>query len=207
MLDFKDKFLCNVYGACGSGKSYLTKYLIAYMYSKKLFNFIYVITGTSFNNFYDFVPKSYVTPYSDLALTKFIKFCAKYKHIPKLLVLDDCAGTVKRNSRPFRYLINNYRHLGLYVIICSQFFSMVPPAARNNSKYDFIFMMHTESAFKASFRSNAVGFFNSNKEWAEYLKSHCKDYVCILVDRSQGEKEKRFIRFKAPSVPKFTIKQ
>ena len=210
-MNFDKPFLCNIYGKCGSGKSHLMHYIIAKLYSEKKFDFIYVITGSNFNNFYQsFLSDDYILPYSDLVLGKFIKFCIKYKNQKKrfLLILDDIAGTVKRNSRVFKYLINNYRQINCQVMIACQYINLIPPDARGNSMYDFVFYQDTEIAVKESYKSNAFGHFKSEKEWGEFLKQNCKEYCCILVNRTSGNKEKRFTLFKAPAkIPNFKIKQ
>lgn len=205
--DFSEPCIIACYGRPGSGKSHLAKYIIGKMYADKKLDFIYCITGTPYNNFYqEFIDESFITTYSDAKLLRLLNFCKKYKENKKVLVLDDVMGSVRFNANVFKYLMNNFRHLGLTLIIISQYINATPPNYRNNVKYEFVFYQDIERAIEASYQSNCYGYFDTPKEWGEYLKKHCKQYICIFIDKTQKEKDKRFRKFKAPAkIPKFLI--
>lgn len=192
-------------GAPGSGKSYLTKHLI-YQYCKnRKFNHGLVITNTSFNDGYSFVPAKYVHSYYDEAvLQKFLDTQIESKE-PAFLVLDDCLGKAQFNSKFFMSFITTYRHYNITVFLTTQYIYAIPPVIRECCTYSYMFQQTTLRSNNALFETFGQCFENM-KEFKAFLASHItEEYGTVVCITQQGDKKKKYMKFKAGKTPEFQL--
>ena len=71
-------YIC--YGRPSSGKSNLIKYIIGHFMKEKLIDFVYVMSGSSFNGYFQsFLGKKHVSPYNEDKINNLLNLCAKKK--------------------------------------------------------------------------------------------------------------------------------
>jgi hypothetical protein len=129
-----------------SGKSIILKWLVTLRRDK--FSKMFVICPTeSINQFYqknNFIPKNCIyEEYKESFINKLIENMTKInsnkpdsekKHV--LLILDDLVADVKFHQSPsLKKLFVRGRHIGISVIITSQYLNSIPPVARSNSDF------------------------------------------------------------------------
>ena len=191
------------YGRPGSGKSILIKYIIQHYQQLKLVDFVFVMSGSNFNGFYQgFLPERQVKSYSDNTLTRLLALLERKKsnneNFRTLLVLDDCLGSTAFKSPIMMKCINNFRHYSLSLVLASQYPFAIPPNLRENAFRAFVFAQTTKRALTALYESYAASDFEHVNEFVDFMKKHTGDYHCLVIDNKQNDFDKKWARFKAP---------
>ena len=127
-------------GKTNSGKSVLLKHML--QKEKNKFNKIFVISPTEqVLKFYsDIVPENQIIhEYSDEWVTDLLKRLTTYKKnndkkFSTLLILDD-VGADAHNSKALNKVFTMGRHLGISIIITSQFINQLPLTSRTNASF------------------------------------------------------------------------
>lgn len=195
-----------LYGKPASGKSNLIKYIAYHYKKKKLVDFIYVMSGSSFNGYYqNFLDEKLVVPYTDDKLEQLLGVCANKKEkgdkFRTLLILDDCLGSTSWKKPVILKLINNHRHYNISLIIATQYPNQVSPNIRSNCNLAFIFLARTKRELQALYESYGMGFFNTLPEFSKFIKN-LEKYQCLVVNNREQEFSKVFSLFTAPNMDK-----
>ena len=205
-LQLKHPAIYCLYGKPASGKSNLIRYIIAHYQKKRLCDFVFVMSGSAFNQYYQsFLPDNQVKNYSDDVLERLLNLCAKKKENGQrfrvLLVLDDCIGSARWKSPIVMRMISNHRHYNITITIASQYPKAVPPNIRSNANLGFVFYARTKPELEALFESYGVGFMDNSKQFADLLKT-LKDYECLVINSRERNFNKSFRKFKCPLMSK-----
>ena len=127
-------------GKTNSGKSVLLKHML--QKEKRKFNKIFVISPTEqvLKYYSDIVPENQIIhSYSDEWVSDLLKKLTDYKKNNNkaynvLLILDD-VGADAHNSKALNKVFTMGRHLGISIIITSQFINQLPLTSRCNASY------------------------------------------------------------------------
>ena len=193
-LTLKDKVVLLV-AKRNSGKSYLLRYLVRLQ--AKDFDKIYVICPTEIiNKFYskdNFIPQnqifdSYDESWVDALIKKMTnlntdKVDAEKKRV--LLILDDVvADTRFAYSESFKKLIVRGRHMGISLILTTQYINLLPPVSRVNTDFLIIGQLNNQSLqICADQFSNGI----SRKEFIELHKDNTKDFNFLIISQSSSK--------------------
>jgi hypothetical protein len=206
-MNLKPPFVASIFGSPSSGKSHLIKYFTASLYKRKLIDYVVVMTGTPFTDFYtDFVDSQYVLTYSDANLGKILAKAQQLVPQKKtwLLILDDLLGSANWNKPIMSKLFSCHRHFGISILLTSQYVAKIPPLIRECSWYAFIFAATTHRSLSALYESFGSGFETLHK-FKDFLDTLPK-YAFVCVDVKEGEASKRYRKLKAPAaIPDFYI--
>jgi hypothetical protein len=178
----------------GSGKSNIMKYLI--QAEERHFKQIFLVCPTEGVNkfFSDFIPEdnifeSYNEKWVEALIDRMTKLnTGKYgdKLTNVLLVLDDCISDVNFHQSPtIKKLFSRGRHIGIGVIVSTQYLFSVPPIIRNNSDFILCGQMNKQS----------VGllcdeYLSGNIERADFVKLYndsTKKYGFLLINNNSVE--------------------
>ena len=192
-----------LYGKAGSSKSSLAKYLIYHFQTKQLCDLVFVLSGTSFNEYYQqFLPKNQVKPYDEIIINNLLNLCKKKKEagidFRVLLILDDILGSIKSKSDTILKLINNHRHFNISVIISSQYPNAISPNIREGCSLAFIFHATTKRAIQALYESYGASDFDKINDFIKFLNDNTREYNCIVVDNKKVKFEEKWAVFKSP---------
>ncbi len=194
---FKTPFTVTLTGHCGSGKSYLIKYIVKSFQQKSFFDFVCVFSRTgAFNGDYSFL--------SDLGIKNVILSPSELKKtIPKLMniqkenkqkgiernvliIFDDIFGCVKDSSL-FQDLISTHRHYNFSIMFSVQYISGSTTYLREITQYACIFEQRSESALKLCY-SSYFPEIETFKKFKEYIKDKLPQYHFFFVDRGDNKK-------------------
>lgn len=201
----------------GSGKSICIKHLI-YHFGNKLKYPVGIICSKSEKvaPFYqNFFPDLFI--YDDCQ-TAFNKVLTRQKNIAiknkkrktdgkklidsrLLLVLDDVISNAKEwsNSPAMKEIMFNGRHYDITMILAVQDTVAVPPSARNNFDYIFLFNNDIENEIEKIYKMYA-GIFSKKGDFKEVLKTVTEDYGILVIirrDSISNQLEDKIARFKA----------
>jgi len=192
-------------GSPGSGKTYLTKYLVYESLCKHKFNHVIIISSTGdVGSNYSYADPDYVhMEYSEELLGKIIKK-QKETNLPALLILDDEVGKTDFRSNMFKHLMTIHRHLNLSIIICTQYLNTeLPPILRNCITHAVWFKQEQLRSLKGLFESFGMRYSNL-REFTDAIME-LEKYEFILFDKSIDGME-AYQKLKAPSrIPNFQI--
>jgi hypothetical protein len=199
-----------VAGKPGSGKSHLIKYW--FYTNRNNFDYGIVLTKTSFDNGYNFIPKEFVHPdYDENKISSLMKLQANlikegiYKKA--FLVLDDCL-TKDFNYQVFQDLVTQSRHYNITLVISTQYIYKVNPTIRECANYAIIFRQSTKRSLEALYESFGQHFNNLNK-FQQYIIDNTNDHQFVFVDINSTSNNINDIYkvMKVPDkIPKFTVK-
>lgn len=178
-----------------SGKSYLLKWLVTQY--KEDFNKIFVICPTeNVNKFYqknEFIKgnciyDSYDESFVNSLITKMTKCnegkdkkSADFKQV--LLILDDLvADTNFHNSPSLKKLYARGRHVGIAVIITSQYLYAIPPIARANSDYVVVGQLNKQGLDILCEEFITAGL--TKEEFINIYKNSSRDYSFMVVNNN-----------------------
>lgn len=181
----------------GSGKSILTKHLLSY-YSKS-FHKVYIASGTEeVTNFYlktGIVPDTSIfNDYSEAwgqslidGLKRENSGTENQKKV--LLVLDDLVTTNNLcSSKTLNFIVTCGRHLGLSLIISSQYIHLVSTIIRENS--DFIVCgQQSQESIKLLSAKYRLGNITS-KEFLNLYDNSTEDYNFLIINCNSVKNKK-----------------
>ena len=173
---------------CGktcSGKSVLLKHML--QKEKHKFHKIFVISPTEqVLKFYsDIVPPNQIIhEYSDEWITDLLKKLTAHKKnddkkFNVLLILDD-VGADAHNSKALNKVFTMGRHLGISIIITSQFINQLPLTSRTNASFVCCSQMN-----KASIDILVDEYLMGPIEKKEFIKMYhdsCKDFTFFVIN-------------------------
>lgn len=213
-MSFKLKLPCNILlcGKTNSGKTHLLKCLIGL--HADFFNYGVIISSTSFNGEYDFVPDEFVFEDFDPVIVENImakqrEFVMEVKEgkrrkVPEcFIVIDDQLGILELHQKKnmFDVLFSKSRHLHITIFLSIQSCSYLSTTIRANSTYVFITKLKSSSV--RMMYDVSIGF-DTEQEFKNYLKRNCKEYRVIMFDDTDDENFTKIIRAPA-EIPEFQL--
>lgn len=172
-----------------SGKSYMLKHIL--QYEANHFAKIFCICPTELvNHFYsDIIPsnciyETYDEEWAEKLITKLtIANCNKKPEEQKkvLLILDDLIADINiHQSKTLRIIYSRGRHIGLSVILTTQYLNSLSPLIRNNSDYVFVGQQNRASVelLQQQFQSGDI----NKKEFMEMYYRNTTDYNFLLIN-------------------------
>lgn len=205
-MNFTIPFACTITASPGSGKTYLIKYLIHKLLLNQQINYVYVVTGTSFNNAYNFLPANNVIQVNDekefiktlgSLMNKQIQTITQGRRLNQcLIVFDDVIGHVNWNKSIYSTLMCNHRHYKVSLIWAPQYVKKIPPLFRGCTMYVFIFKLRSEIEIKAVCEAFLTEL-SSTKQMKEYFENkfgNVVNYYCLFIDNINNKR----MMFKAP---------
>lgn len=173
----------------GSGKSTLMSDIL-YTHRHIPAGIVCSATEDSTNFYGRFVPQSFIyNRYDDQVVQKLLE---RQKRLTKeraknsgvFCLLDDIAydKSIFRKET-IRAVFLNGRHLGILLILSTQFSLDLPPALRSNSDYIFVFQDNNVGNQKRIY-DNFCGVFPSFSDFQRVFNSLTKDYCCMVIDMS-----------------------
>lgn len=208
-------------GSPGKGKSYFIKHFIYHHCVEKEqsdFNHILCFTPTAHNGAYSFLPNEFVHErFDEQTLEDFLNIQARDKQ-PGLLILDDCIGSVRFNSKLFDKMFTTYRHLNLSILLSSQYPYKITPTLRECCSFGVIFQQDTHRSVSALYESMGQRF-ESCAMFKNYLEQNTtnKPHHYVLYNKNnewsvdegkqEEEKEERYYTVhKCSTFPDFLLK-
>jgi hypothetical protein len=178
-----------------SGKSFLLKYLVEQQKSK--FSKIFVICPTeTINKFYQkdsFVDKKCIySDYDESFVSSLIDKMTKantdkkqsspdFKNV--LLILDDVVADTNFHQSPsLKKLFVRGRHIGIAVIITSQYLHCIPPVSRSNS--DFVCVGQVNKQGLDILCDEYIKAGLSKEEFVDIYKNNTRDYGFLLINNN-----------------------
>jgi len=200
-------------GMTKSGKTHLLKCLMGL--HADFFNYGVVISSTSFNGEYDYIPDDYVFEDFDASVIDNIiakqreyvieQKAGKIRKVPEcFIIIDDQLGILelhqKRNM--FDVLFAKSRHLHITIFLSIQSCSYLSTTIRSNSSYIFITKLKSSSV---KMMYDVSRDFDTEDDFRKYLKKNCKNYrVVMFDDNNMNDDYIRIIR--APeTIPEFYL--
>jgi tRNA uridine 5-carbamoylmethylation protein Kti12 len=199
-----------VAGKPGSGKSHFIKYW--FYINRKNFDFGIVLTKTSFDDGYKFIPKDFIHPdYDEDKISALMKLQASLikKGIYKkaFIILDDCL-TKDFNNQVFQDLVTQSRHFNITLVISTQYIYKVNPTIRECANYAIIFRQSTKRSLEALYESFGQ-HFNKLDKFQQFVIDNTNDHQFVFVDinSSSDNINEIYKVMKVPDkIPKFTVK-
>ena len=105
-----------IFGAPGSGKSHLIKYLVYERFKRKTFKRIYVFAATAFTHEYDWVEEDYIISSNFDKAVDYILDLQK-DNVPCLVIFDDITGSINWNHMRYNKLFTEYRKRNMSIIL------------------------------------------------------------------------------------------
>jgi len=212
-FDVQDKFI-TIVAMRGSGKSELVKYILQnYLHD---FDQYFIFSGTMFSGFYEKmnIPKKHLfsecnEEWMKNLMSKMERVNqGKNKHSPDfkrcLLVMDDMLTNSRgSHDKKFAYLdmiAQKGRHLGLTLILISQYYTKISPTQRSNSDYLFIGRQNRASYELIESQLNNTSL--DKKEFMDMLRKNTSDFNFLIMNQSTNTSDinSSFGRFKVPNV-------
>lgn len=172
-----------------SGKSYMLKHIL--QYEADNFAKIFCICPTELvNHFYsDIIPsnciyETYDEEWADKLITKLtIANCNKKPEEQKkvLLILDDLIADINiHQSKTLRIMYSRGRHIGLSVILTTQYLNSLSPLIRNNSDYVFVGQQNRASVelLQQQFQSGDI----NKKEFMDMYYRCTTDFNFLIIN-------------------------
>ena len=174
-------FIALFCASCGSGKSYLIKYLLYELLKKGYFNDGIIICPLE-DEYEPWVNEKYLYKlYSDNILINIMNEKDEIKKKKRrFIIFDDCLGSVNWNKSVILKFLTTYRHHNCSVFISTQYINRIPTHVREIASKIFIFNQNIFRSIKAVQES----FFPDKKveEVQKILSEHCKGYRFIYYD-------------------------
>ncbi len=203
-----------------SGKTYLLRYLIDKLsIDKGMFNYGLVLTGSHYNHEYEFLPKEAVHQYSEEILNEYIENLKKTKEDSKgdkmpnsFIVLDDCLGLISKSSA-WTNLISTYRHLGITLMITTQYLKASEASStlvREQCDIAFMFGSSNINTMKALYDYFGSNIFNNFDDFQQrYRLCTNEKYKCMMYvnDSELMAPDKNLSKISAPPPEQSHLRQ
>lgn len=190
-------------GRPNSGKSYCIKSII-YNF-RDHFKFGMCITGTKFNNDYDYIPDKYIIDnYNEEYLKSYVDNLKKIREgkkelQPNFLIIDDMLGKIDLYSNFWINLISIHRHLNMYIFFACQYLKAKGSATilRETCNYAFMYRSVYQNTVKSLYEAFG-GLFDTYEEFKKVLNETTKEkYNCLLFINGKDDIENSYFKFKA----------
>lgn len=201
-------------GKPASGKSVLIRYLM-YIYTKlNYFKYGIVYTPTKLSRDHDYIDEKYIIEdyseehlknYTDRIKTQIKKTGKKHD---SFIIFDDNFGNLNFYSPFFSNLLAIHRHLGITIIISSQYLNGFGSSTqlRECCQFAFIFRTAYKRSIKALFEL-CGHFFDHIDDFKHTLQDMTnEEHTCMLYINSQSTEEESYFPLKASIAPKFLMK-
>jgi hypothetical protein len=175
----------------GSGKSNIIKWLV--QAERRVFKKIFLISPTEqVNRFFgDFIPadcifETYSETWAEQLIAQMTKVNtgktgAALENI--LLIMDDCISDTNMHQSPtIKKLFTRGRHIGIAVVVTTQYLFSVPPVIRSNSDWVLCGQMNRQSVTILTDE-----YMSGGMERADFVKMYTqatKDYSFLLINNT-----------------------
>lgn len=178
----KKPFLLTIFGKPGEGKSALAQYVVYEKFQQKAIDYCMIISNSSFNDDWKFVPKKAIKKMWTPELAKQIAdFQSKKGRGHLLVVLEDPVGSFPWDDKQVLQMIIMHRHLNISWIINVQYVNKLPPIYRECATYAAIFRQQTDRAREALYLSYG-GDFKDKKEFYDLLQKSTGNYYFLFYE-------------------------
>jgi hypothetical protein len=178
----KKPFLMTIFGKPGEGKSALAQYVVYEKFQQKAIDYVMVISNSSFNDDWKFLPKKAIKKMWTPELAKQIAdFQSKKGRGHLLVVLEDPVGSFPWEEKQVLQMIIMHRHLNISWIINVQYVYKLPPIYRECATYVAIFKQQTDRAKEALYLSYG-GDFPDKKEFYDLLSKSTGNYYFLFFE-------------------------
>lgn len=178
----KKPFLMTIFGKPGEGKSALAQYVVYEKFQQKAIDYVMVISNSSFNDDWKFLPKKAIKKLWTPELAKqIVDFQSKKGRGHLLVVLEDPVGSFPWEEKQVIQMIIMHRHLNISWIINVQYVNKLPPIYRECATYVAIFRQQMDRAKEALFLSYG-GDFTSKKEFYDLLQKSTGSYYFLFYE-------------------------
>jgi hypothetical protein len=172
-----------------SGKSQLLRYLVKCQISS--FDKIYVISPTEcVNAFYSGITSKecifdeYNDDWMMKLISKMTEITSKKEKKKVLIILDDCVADtdLHHNAKALKILYARSRHIGIAIILTTQYINSVSPFMRLNSDYIFLGQQN-----RKSIDIICDEYISGNIDRSEFIKifsQSTKDYSFLVVNNN-----------------------
>lgn len=202
-------------GSSGSGKSYLLKYLMLYLYDlsmdgkdrKPMFDYGILYCPTAgLSRDYDYIPaKAKVRSFSIQKLSNYHEHLKKkcederaknpdYKPPPNFIIFDDLLGALGKDTNVFKNFVVTARHTNTSLFFTAQLLSQGSSTVlREQITHFFSFYTNQMSNVKNIYE-NFGGYFSSLQKFRAHFKNVCVGpelkYACMVyINNNQLEVE------------------
>jgi hypothetical protein len=210
-MEFETPFIMTCYGKPKAGKSHFMKYLTGRLLSEGKIDYVYVFSGTAFNDFFqEFVDPKYINQGWDTQKMKKIEKLAietKKRGKQWLIIIDDCLGekAFKSCASYFESLLANHRHYGFNFIMATQHPNRLTTVAPAVTTHAILFPMKGAAETKPLWEKygQSYGDYKSFYELLNKLPKH----VCLCVRPAEETVEESYRKLRAPKdIPAFYAK-
>ena len=187
-----DPLLHLIVGYSGSGKTYLTKWLLYKLNEMKRFDIIFIVCPSDFTNSYSYIPAQFRREsYSDEWLLELMEVQKKQAKRPRIaVVFDDCAGHIK-NSKEWTTFISTYRHYNITPFIITQRLTSVPPITRTQARFVYLFRNSNTSDIKTLHNEFCSEGFANHYVLKKTLEG-LEKYKFLRVDTTLSQADGRY---------------
>jgi hypothetical protein len=178
----KKPFLMTIFGKPGEGKSALAQYVVYEKFQQKAIDYVMVISNSSYNDDWRFLPKKAIKKLwtAELA-TQITNFQKKKGRGHLLVVLEDPVGSFPWEDKQVLQMIIMHRHLNMSWIINVQYVYKLPPIYRECATYVAIFKQQTDRSKEALYLSYGGDFGNKN-EFYKLLQDSTGNYYFLFFE-------------------------
>ena len=214
MNHLKPPFLVINFGAPGSGKTHLTKYIAYCLVKKQLVKCIHVFCGTaSFEDEYNWLEKDaiHTNPKNWEEETKKIletqKRNERFKRENILIIYDDWTGKIHWDKGLYSQMITDFRHLNISLVVNTHYANKVPTLMREAAFNAGIFEQISKRSLDSLYEVFGQAAFENYKAFRDYIVQHTdrNKKIFIWYTRSPLEGQSRFQPVKCPAVPEFRV--
>jgi hypothetical protein len=181
-----------IIGPTLSGKTHLTDYFIKKHYLN-MYDKIILISGSLNSNqeYYKDIPlKNRCNTLNNKVLKYVLNFnFSKSDNFKLLIILDDLNTLLKDKNcvANIEYLYTEGRHKGIYITALVQYYKMLSPCIRINSRYQIItFANNSTLEMMYDYVSNS---FENLKELKKFVKEKNINNTCICFDTHSKSRE------------------
>jgi hypothetical protein len=193
-------------GKSRSGKSHFLKSYILNKAMKGYFKFGLCMSGTSFTDGYDYLPKHAVKfGYDPEVLDGYLQKLRDYKERTKqevpanFIILDDILGMLKDNDPIFVNFISTFRWTNTTLIIAVQYLNRMNALLRQNTDYAIMFGSKLKLSVEGCFNSYGQLFDTIEDFKKHFNQITSEQYTAMLYDERKDNREDNFTAVKAPA--------
>lgn len=216
---FKPPFTAEVFAFIGeprTGKSTLIKRIMYYYHKHKYFHYGLVISGSSWNGDYDFLPSKCIwDKWDEDRLKQYIKVLEDRAHElhknkkgaklpPSFLILDDLLGQIA-NSDWFKSFLARFRQYNITVMIAAQYAAEAKGCSTLfRSVCDVAFMFPTMMHNSLEAMKNAWGgYFESLNDFKDaMIQVKTRKHACLVFQKRLNSKEEAYTSLLVEPAPK-----
>lgn len=172
-------------GKSNSGKSHLLKYLMREYSKHNAFSYGVVMSNTSFEGSFDYIPKKYIyEDFNEDIIKNVIKIqktnLMKGYRNRAFIILDDCCSENEFMNPVIKKLAVMGRHFLITTILTTQYCHLVPPVLRANSNYNIYFNVGQGlRELKAIYEAYGQRFKSYN-EYKQFYYKNIEDHKFIM---------------------------